>query len=65
MRVSRYFVLRDAQPSLDRLHAHVDTDTPLLVNPNALRGLDIVWGAECRAKHYRHFPSIREESAVS
>lgn len=65
MRVSPYFVLRHARPSLDSLHAHVKADTPLFVDPIALRGLDTVWGAECRAKHFRQFLSIHGESVVS
>lgn len=64
MRVSQCSVLRRARPSLDLVHAHADTDTPLFEDRDTLRGVNIVWGAECRAQRLLQFPSIREERAV-
>jgi len=49
MRVSQAFALGRDQPTLDFVDVHVDADTAIFVDPNALRGLDTVWGAECRS----------------
>lgn len=47
MRVSEFFALGRTQPSLDFVDVHIDTDTAIFVDPNALRGLETLWGAEC------------------
>jgi hypothetical protein len=49
VRVSQVFGIGKSQPSLDFVDVHVDTDTAIFVDPSALRGLDTVWGAECRS----------------
>lgn len=58
MRVSQVFALGRTQPSLDFVDVHVDGDTPIFVDPNALRGLDTVWGAECRSLIQHFFEHI-------
>jgi hypothetical protein len=58
MRVSEHFALGRAQPSLDFVDVHVDTDTAIFVDPNALRGLDTVWGAECRSLLQHFFAHV-------
>jgi hypothetical protein len=49
MRVSEYFGLGRTQPTLDFVDVHVDTDTPVFVDPSAIRGLETAWGTECRS----------------
>ena len=58
MRVSQLFALGRVQPSLDFVDIHVDTDTAIFVDPNALRGLETVWGAECRSLLQHFFQHV-------
>ena len=58
MRVSQVFGLGRTQPSMDFVDVHVDTDTAIFVDPNALRGLDTTWGAECRSLLQHFFDHI-------
>lgn len=58
MRVSECFKLGRTQPSLDFVDVHVDTDTPVFVDPNAIRGLDTTWGAECRSLLQHFFQHV-------
>lgn len=58
MRVSQVFGLGRTQPSLDFVDVHVDTDTAIFVDPNALRGLDTTWGAECRSLLQHFFSHV-------
>lgn len=58
MRVSEHFHLGRTQPSLDFVDIHVDTDTPVFVDPNAIRGLDTLWGAECRSLLQHFFQHV-------
>ncbi len=47
MRVSEYFQLGRAQPTLDFVDVDVFGDLPVFVDPRALRLLPNEWGAEC------------------
>jgi hypothetical protein len=43
---------------LDFVDVHVDTDTAIFVDPNALRGFDTCWGAECRSLLQHFFEHV-------
>jgi len=58
MRVSQFFNLHRDQPTLDFVDVHVDGDTAIFVDPNALRALDTVWGAECRSLLQHFFDHV-------
>jgi hypothetical protein len=60
MRVSQVFKLGRDQPTLDFVDVHVDADTAIFVDPNALRGLDTDWGAECRSLLQHFFGYVME-----
>lgn len=60
MRVSQVFGLARTQPTLDFVDVHVDGDTAIFVDPNALRGLETVWGAECRSLLQHFFGHVLE-----
>lgn len=58
MRVSEHYHLGRTQPSLDFVDIRLDTDTPVFVDPNAIRGLDTLWGAECRSLLQHFFQHV-------
>lgn len=60
MRVSEKFSLGRTQPSLDFVDVRIDGDTAIFVDPNALRGLDTVWGSECRSLLQHFFEHVLE-----
>src|ERR1043165_8766959 len=60
MHVSEVFGLGRTQPSLDFVDVRVDTDTPIFVDPNAIRGLETTWGAECRSLMQQFFQHVLE-----
>lgn len=47
MRISEYYHLDKNQASLDFVDVHLDTDTPLFIDPTALHLLDSEWGNRC------------------
>jgi hypothetical protein len=58
MRVSKHFGLERTQPSLDFVDVRLDTDTPVFIDPNAIRGLETFWGAECRSLLQHFFERV-------
>jgi len=58
MRVSEHFSLGRTQASLDFVDVRLDTDLPVFVDPNAIRGLDTLWGTECRSLLQHFFEHI-------
>ncbi|MHB1955490.1 MAG: hypothetical protein ACYCOU_17275, partial [Sulfobacillus sp.] len=49
MRVSQRFTLGAAQSQLEFVDIDLESDTPLFVDPRALRLLDSEWAEECVA----------------
>lgn len=61
MRVSEYYTLGLAQPSLDFVDVRLDTDVPLFIDPTALNLLDTEWGAKCRGLIHDYFSLVLED----
>ncbi len=47
MRISEYYKLRRTQPMLDFVDVDITGDTPVFIDPRALRLLPSKWGDEC------------------
>jgi len=58
MRVSEAFTLGRGQPSFAFVDIKIDTDTPAIVDPSAIRGLETTWGAECRSLLQHFFQHV-------
>ncbi|MFI7468131.1 hypothetical protein [Nonomuraea sp. NPDC049646] len=58
MRVSEYFSLNADQPVLDFIDVHVTDDTPIYLDPGAIRTLPGDWGRECERLLTTFFDSV-------
>lgn len=65
MRVSEYYSLGLAQPSLDFVDVRLDTDVPLFIDPTALNLLYTDWGAKCRGLIHDYFSLVLEHISNS
>src|SRR5262245_50355507 len=60
MRVSDYYNLGRTQPSLDFVDVDIFTDTPIFVDPRALKLLPSRWGDECVSLIQSFFRTVLE-----
>ncbi|SQE00600.1 conserved hypothetical protein [Parafrankia sp. Ea1.12] len=63
MRVSEYYKLGRAQPSLSFVDVHIDSDVPAFVDPTAIRIQESEWAHICKALLQSFFTEVLEAVA--